>query len=110
VRVTEAVGPPVGAMARRDVGSNGLREELEMGQSRASRPMRQVFFFLLFSIFVSLSFPIQISYKFKFKCFVANFYPRITLYHDKFYFGDIFTYIIYVFISPNICLFLSSKF
>jgi hypothetical protein len=80
----------------------------QMGRSRVSRPMRHVFSF--FSIFVSLSFPIQISSKFKFKCFVANFYPQITLCHDNFYFGDIFTYIIYVFISPNICLFLSSKF
>jgi hypothetical protein len=72
--------------------------------------MRRVSSFFLFSIFVFLSFPNQISSKLKFKCFVANFYPQIILCHDKFQFGDIFIYIIYIFISLKICLLLFSKF
>jgi hypothetical protein len=40
VRITDAEGPPVGAMARRDVGCNGLREELEMGRFCRFQPMR----------------------------------------------------------------------
>jgi hypothetical protein len=97
-------GPAVSAHGR---PSWAARVASPSGLNSRLAAQAQQYLFFLSSVFIFFFFPFQISSKFK--CFVANLIHKLYYVMASSNLG-MYSYIIYVFIPHDICLFLFSKF